>query len=60
MRRDAWRRTASVGQVVTRGYEGLVAKDEASVSVGGPSRDWLKVKQTAWTDAEDRWKRRLF
>jgi ATP-dependent DNA ligase len=47
-------------RVVKRGYEGLVAKDDASVYAGGPSRDWLKVKQTAWTDPEDLWKRLRF
>jgi hypothetical protein len=33
-----------VGQVLERGYEGLVAKDEASVYAGGVTRSWLKVK----------------
>jgi ATP-dependent DNA ligase len=32
-------------QVFERGYEGYVANDEASVYEGGPSRQWLKVKQ---------------
>lgn len=32
--------------VVERGYEGYVAKDEASPYLGGPTRSWLKVKQT--------------
>jgi len=32
-------------QVLDRGYEGLVAKDEVSVYVGGRTRLWLKVKQ---------------
>jgi hypothetical protein len=36
------------------------SKDEASVYEGGPTRRWLKVKQKGWTDAEDRWQRRLF
>jgi ATP-dependent DNA ligase len=31
--------------VIERGYEGCVAKDEASVYEGGPTRWWLKVKQ---------------
>lgn len=35
---DAW---AAVKQ---RGYEGLVAKRDASVYRAGPTRDWLKVK----------------
>jgi ATP-dependent DNA ligase len=45
--------------VVERGYEGLVAKDEASAYEGGPTRRWLKVKQRGWTLAEDRWQRRI-
>jgi bifunctional non-homologous end joining protein LigD len=36
---EAW------AQVVERGYEGFVAKDEASPYEGGPTRRWLKVKQ---------------
>jgi ATP-dependent DNA ligase len=35
-----------------------VAKDEASVYEGGPTRRWLKVKQKA-TIAEDGWRRRF-
>jgi ATP-dependent DNA ligase len=31
-------------QVLERGYEGYVAKDEARVYEGGPTRRWLKVK----------------
>jgi ATP-dependent DNA ligase len=31
--------------VVDRDSEGLVAKDEASLYVGGPTKAWLKVKQ---------------
>jgi ATP-dependent DNA ligase len=46
-------------QVIERGYEGYVAKDEASVYEGGPTRRWLKVKQPGWTDEEDRWRRRI-
>jgi ATP-dependent DNA ligase len=38
--------------VVERGYEGYVAKDEASVYESGPTRRWLKVKQKDWTVAE--------
>jgi ATP-dependent DNA ligase len=45
--------------VVARDYEGLVAKDEASLYEAGPTRRWLKVKQKGWTDAEDRWQRRI-
>ena len=47
-------------QVIERGYEGLVAKDEKSVYEGGPTRRWLKVKQKGWTDGENRWRRMLF
>ena len=50
---DAW------AQVLERGYEGLVAKDNASLYVGGRTRSWLKVKQPNWTDSEDRWRRAL-
>ena len=45
-------------EVIERGYEGYVAKDEASRYEPGPTRRWLKVKQQGWTDAEDRWQRR--
>jgi bifunctional non-homologous end joining protein LigD len=51
---EAWK------QVVERGYEGYVAKDEASVYEGGATRRWLKVKQKDWTVAEDGWRRRIF
>ena len=51
---DAW------AQVVGNGYEGLVARDEASVYEGEPTRRWLKVKQKNWIVDDDRWKRRLF
>ena len=50
---DAWK------LVIERGYEGLVAKDEASVYEAGPTRRWLKVKQKGWTVEEDRWRRRI-
>jgi ATP-dependent DNA ligase len=50
---EAW------AQVVERGYEGYVAKDEASVYEGGATRRWLKVKVRGWTVAEDRWRRRI-
>lgn len=36
---EAWK------QVIEREYEGYIAKDEASVYVGGPTRAWLQVKQ---------------
>ena len=45
--------------VLERDYEGLVAKDEGSPYRGGITRSWLKVKVPGWTDADDRWKRRL-
>jgi bifunctional non-homologous end joining protein LigD len=48
---EAWR------QVVEGGYEGYVAKDEASPYEGGPTRRWLKVKQKDWTVTEDGWRR---
>ena len=47
-------------QVVERGFEGYVAKEEASRYEGGRTRAWLKVKQKGWTVAEDRWQRTLF
>jgi ATP-dependent DNA ligase len=50
---EAW------AQVIERGDEGLVAKDEASAYEGGPTRRWLKVKQKDWTVAEDGWRRRI-
>jgi bifunctional non-homologous end joining protein LigD len=48
---DAW------AQVLASGFEGYVAKDEASEYRGGPTRSWLKVKVPGWTDPEDRWRR---
>jgi bifunctional non-homologous end joining protein LigD len=50
---EAW------SEVVAHDYEGYVAKDEASLYEAGPTRRWLKVKQKGWTDAEDRWQRRI-
>jgi bifunctional non-homologous end joining protein LigD len=50
-RRLAW------AQVRGSGWEGYVAKDEASEYRGGPTRSWLKVKVPGWTDAEDGWRR---
>jgi ATP-dependent DNA ligase len=47
------------GEVKRRGYEGYVAKDEASAYGGGATRRWLKVKQRDWTVEEDRWRRRI-
>jgi ATP-dependent DNA ligase len=42
-----WKRGAA--GVIARGYESLVAKDEASAYEGGPTRRWVKVKQKNWT-----------
>ncbi len=50
---------AAWAQVLERGYEGLVAKDEASVYVGGRTRAWLKIKQPNWTEGGHRWRRTL-
>jgi bifunctional non-homologous end joining protein LigD len=50
---EAWQ------HVLERGYEGYVAKDEASAYEGGPTKRWLKVKQKGWTVEEDRWRRRI-
>ena len=46
-------------EVVERGYEGLVAKDEASAYESGRTTRWLKVTQKDWTVEEDRWRRRI-
>ena len=45
--------------MIERGYEGYVAKEEASLYEAGPTRLWHKVKQKGWTVAEDRWQRRI-
>jgi ATP-dependent DNA ligase len=47
-------------QVVEREYEGYVAKSDASAYEAGPTRRWLKVKQSGWTVEQDRWRRRIF
>ncbi len=47
------------GEVLKAGFEGYVAKDEASPYVAGVTRSWLKVKVPGWTDPKDRWKRVL-
>ena len=47
-------------EVLTGGFEGYVAKDEASPYVGGVTKSWLKVKVPGWTDPEDKWKRVRF
>ena len=39
--------------MVEGGYEGHVAKDEASVYAAGLAKRWLKVKQKGWTAEED-------
>jgi len=53
------RRPLSAEPLAERGYEGYVAKDEASVYEGGPTKFWLRVKVPGWTVDEDRWKRRI-
>jgi bifunctional non-homologous end joining protein LigD len=57
VRRLASNGLAAWAQVLEKGYEGMVAKDEASAYVAGRTRHWLKVKVPGWTDSEDRWKR---
>jgi len=46
-------------QVVERGYEGLVAKDEASTYEGGRTTRSVKVKQKDWTVEGDGGRRRF-
>src|SRR5262249_29707667 len=48
-----------VEQGVEWGYEGYVAKDEASPYEGGPTMRWLKVKQKDRTVGGDQWTRRI-
>jgi bifunctional non-homologous end joining protein LigD len=48
---DAW------AQVRGSGWEGYVAKDEASPYRGGITRPWLKVKVPRWTVEGDGWQR---
>jgi bifunctional non-homologous end joining protein LigD len=50
---EAW------AEVIAHDYEGLVAKEDASLYEAGPTRRWLKVKQRGWTDPKDRWQRRI-
>ena len=45
------------GEVLQAGFEGYIAKDEASPYVGGVTKSWLKVKLPGWTYPEDRWRR---
>jgi ATP-dependent DNA ligase len=42
-------------EAVERGYEGLVAKDPASLDVGGRTLQWLKVKQPKYREGERGW-----
>jgi bifunctional non-homologous end joining protein LigD len=46
---DAW------AQVLERGYEGLVGKDEASPYVDGRTLSWLKVKVAHYREGERGW-----
>jgi len=46
---DAW------AEVLAHGWEGLVAKDPASLYIGGPTLRWLKVKQAHYREAERGW-----
>ena len=50
---EAW------AEVISHDFEGLVAKEEASLYEPGPTRRWLKMKQKGWTVEEDRWQRRI-
>jgi ATP-dependent DNA ligase len=59
MRRLAKNGFEAWAEVIARDFEGLVAKDARSLYEAGPTRYWLKVKQKGWTDAEDRWQRRI-
>jgi ATP-dependent DNA ligase len=45
VRRLAPDRLEAWAQVVERGFEGYVAKDETSVYEGRPTRQWLKVSR---------------
>jgi hypothetical protein len=54
MRRLAADGLQAWAQVIERGYEGYVAKDEASAYEGGATKRWLKVKVPGWTDSDDR------
>jgi bifunctional non-homologous end joining protein LigD len=46
---EAW------AQVIERGYEGLVGKDEASPYVEGRTLSWLKVKVSHYREGERGW-----
>ncbi len=43
---------AAWAEVLERGYEGLVAKDPASLYVGGRTLAWLEVKQPKYREVE--------
>ena len=49
---EAWK------QVLAHGWEGLVAKDPASLYVGGRTLKWLKVKQPAYREGERGWQKK--
>jgi bifunctional non-homologous end joining protein LigD len=59
VRRLAADRLAAWKQVAERGYDGYVAKDEASAYEGGATRRWIKVKQKDWTVGDEHWTRRI-
>jgi ATP-dependent DNA ligase len=42
-------------QVLERGYEGLVAKDESAAYRGGRTLSWLKVRQRDYRVKERGW-----
>ena len=42
-------------EAVSRGFEGLVAKDPESPYVGGRTLRWLKVKQPHYREGERGW-----
>jgi bifunctional non-homologous end joining protein LigD len=46
---EAW------AQAIAAGYEGMVAKDEASPYKGGRTLSWLKVKQPNYREGERGW-----
>jgi ATP-dependent DNA ligase len=48
-------RFAAWAAVLTRGYGGLVGKDDASPYVGGRTLKWLKVKQPPHREGEPGW-----
>jgi hypothetical protein len=51
---EAWK------QVVERGFEGSVAKDDGARTRAGATRRWLKVNQKDWTVKEDGWRQRTW